>query len=104
MSKHPVAIVFDTFGTVVDWRGSLIADLTGFGKERGITADWTAPVDARRAAYHPSIARVPRGKPSLHGPRAQGPAAVDHARQPASRRARQAGEGLPYHGPRRGRP
>ena len=26
--KQPVAIVFDTFGTVVDWRSSLIADLT----------------------------------------------------------------------------
>jgi hypothetical protein len=27
-TKQPVAIVFDTFGTVVDWRSSLIADLT----------------------------------------------------------------------------
>ena len=24
--KQPVAIVFDTFGSVVDWRSSLIAD------------------------------------------------------------------------------
>ena len=33
------AILFDTFGTVVDWRTSLIADLTAFGAGRGIAAD-----------------------------------------------------------------
>jgi len=60
-SKQPVAIVFDTFGTVVDWRGSLIADLTAFGQQRGIVADWTALIDAWRAAYHPSMDRVRKG-------------------------------------------
>ena len=60
--KQPVAIVFDTFGSVVDWRGSLIADLTAFGKERGVTADWPALVDAWRAAYHPSMDRVRKGE------------------------------------------
>jgi 2-haloacid dehalogenase len=60
-SKQPVAIVFDTFGTVVDWRGSLIADLTAFGRERGIQADWPALIDAWRAAYHPSMDRVRKG-------------------------------------------
>ena len=61
-SKQPVAIVFDTFGTVVDWRGSLIAELTAFGRERGVSADWTALVDAWRAAYHPSMDRVRKGQ------------------------------------------
>ena len=60
--KHPVVIVFDTFGTVVDWRGSLIADLSTFGTRRGIEADWTALVDAWRAAYHPSMDRVRKGE------------------------------------------
>jgi 2-haloacid dehalogenase len=60
-SKHPVAIVFDTFGSVVDWRGSLIADLTAFGQQRGIAADWPALIDAWRAAYHPSMDRVRKG-------------------------------------------
>src|ERR1700687_1171151 len=60
-SKQPVAIVFDTFGTVVDWRGSLIADLTAFGAKRGIGADWPALIDAWRAAYHPSMDRVRKG-------------------------------------------
>ena len=60
--KQPVAIVFDTFGSVVDWRGSLIADLTAFGQQRGIAADWPALVDAWRAAYHPSMDRVRKGE------------------------------------------
>ena len=60
--KQPVAIVFDTFGTVVDWRGSLIAELTAFGRQRDINADWTALVDAWRAAYHPSMDRVRKGE------------------------------------------
>jgi 2-haloacid dehalogenase len=62
MAKEPIAIVFDTFGTVVDWRGSLIADLSAFGKQRGVTADWPALVDAWRAAYHPSMDRVRKGE------------------------------------------
>jgi 2-haloacid dehalogenase len=60
--KQPIAIVFDTFGTVVDWRGSLIADLTAFGKQRGIAADWPALIDAWRASYHPSMDRVRKGE------------------------------------------
>ena len=61
-SRQPVAIVFDTFGTVVDWRSSLIAELTAFGRQRDINADWTALVDAWRAAYHPSMDRVRKGE------------------------------------------
>lgn len=61
-SKQPVAIVFDTFGTVVDWRSSLIADLTAFGQQRGISADWPALIDAWRAAYRPSMDRVRSGQ------------------------------------------
>lgn len=58
----PAAIVFDTFGTVVDWRGSLIGELTEFGKSRGIAADWAGLVDAWRAAYQPSMNRVRLGE------------------------------------------
>jgi len=61
-TRQPVAIVFDTFGTVVDWRGSLIAELTDFGRRRGIDANWTALADAWRAAYSPSMDRVRRGE------------------------------------------
>ena len=55
------AILFDTFGTVVDWRTSLIADLTAFAAGRGIVADWATLVDDWRAAYAPSMDRVRRG-------------------------------------------
>ena len=61
-SKAISALVFDTFGTVVDWRGSLIAELTAFGQERGIAADWAGLVDAWRGAYRPSMDRVRKGE------------------------------------------
>jgi 2-haloacid dehalogenase len=56
------AIVFDTFGTLVDWRTSLIDELTAFGAARDVAADWTGLVDAWRAAYAPSMDRVRRGE------------------------------------------
>jgi 2-haloacid dehalogenase len=56
------AILFDTFGSVVDWRGSLIADLTAWSATRGIAADWATLVDEWRAAYAPSMDRVRRGE------------------------------------------
>jgi len=52
------ALVFDVFGTVVDWRSSLIADFTEWGKRRGIDADWTALVDGWRAVYAASMDEV----------------------------------------------
>jgi 2-haloacid dehalogenase len=56
------AIVFDTFGTLGDWRTSLIDELTAFGAERDIEGDWTGLVDAWRAAYKPAMDRVRRGE------------------------------------------
>ena len=56
------ALLFDTFGTVVDWRSSLTAELTAFGEARGLAADWAGLVDAWRGAYHPSLDRVRRGE------------------------------------------
>jgi len=52
------ALVFDVFGTVVDWRTSLIADFTAWGAARGIKADWTALVDGWRGAYVASMDEV----------------------------------------------
>ena len=57
----PEALLFDVFGTLVDWRGSLIADLRGFGERRGLLVDWDAFVDAWRGAYRPSMDRVRTG-------------------------------------------
>src|SRR3979411_619518 len=52
------ALVFDVFGTVVDWRTSVIADFTAWGERRGIRADWTALVDGWRAVYAASMDEV----------------------------------------------
>lgn len=56
------AILFDTFGTLVDWRSSLIVELNAFGRRRGIMADWPRLVDEWRAAYYPSMDRVRKGE------------------------------------------
>ncbi|OJY78587.1 MULTISPECIES: haloacid dehalogenase type II [unclassified Rhizobium] len=57
----PRALLFDTFGTIVDWRTSLIDELTAFGLERGVDADWTGLVDAWRGNYVSSMDEVRKG-------------------------------------------
>lgn len=52
------ALLFDVFGTVVDWRSSLIDNFTKWGKAKGIDGDWTGLVDAWRGAYMPSMDEV----------------------------------------------
>jgi 2-haloacid dehalogenase len=56
------ALLFDVFGTVVDWRGSLIRELAAFGRGHGVRADWPALADAWRAAYAPAMQRVLKGE------------------------------------------
>src|SRR5438874_12651057 len=52
------ALVFDVFGTVVDWRTSLINDFTKWSETSGTEADWTALVDGWRAVYSASLDEV----------------------------------------------
>jgi len=56
------ALVFDVFGTLVDWRGGMITHLSSWGDARGIRADWPTLVDAWRMDYPPSLDRVRRGE------------------------------------------
>jgi 2-haloacid dehalogenase len=56
------AIVFDTFGTIVDWRGSLIDSLKNFGRKHGLEAPWEILADKWRATYWPNLDRVRRGE------------------------------------------
>lgn len=56
------AVVFDTFGTVVDWRGSIIRDLGAWGEAVGLHADWTQLASLWRARYEPQKDRVRRGE------------------------------------------
>jgi 2-haloacid dehalogenase len=55
------ALAFDVFGTVVDWRGSIIGELEMFGERHGLAEDWPAFADAWRAGYAPAMDRVRRG-------------------------------------------
>ena len=59
---HVEAVVFDVFGTVVDWRSSIISELTAFGRARGISADWTAFTDEWRSLYQPAMEEVRSGR------------------------------------------
>jgi 2-haloacid dehalogenase len=55
-------LVFDTFGTVVDWRSSVIAEGEKLGKAKGLKVDWAAFADAWRGGYGPSMNRVRTGE------------------------------------------
>jgi 2-haloacid dehalogenase len=56
------ALLFDVFGTVVDWRTSIIREGEAFGREHAIRGvDWTEFADAWRGLYQPTLERVRRG-------------------------------------------
>ena len=55
------ALVFDVFGTVVDWRSSIIREGQQLTRTRGIQADWEAFADGWRAGYGPAMNRVRTG-------------------------------------------
>jgi 2-haloacid dehalogenase len=59
--KEVKALLFDVFGTVVDWRGGIIAEGRALGRKKRIKADWAAFADGWRAGYAPAMDRVRRG-------------------------------------------
>jgi 2-haloacid dehalogenase len=56
------ALAFDVFGTVVDWRSSVIRELEQFGRRHGLQQDWPTFADNWRAGYAPAMDRVRRGE------------------------------------------
>ncbi len=56
------ALVFDVFGTVVDWRGSVSRELAAFGNARGLKADWVEFADDWRGLYQPAMDEVRSGR------------------------------------------
>lgn len=54
--------VFDTFGTVCDWRGSVINEVARLARQKGWDLDAVAFADAWRANYGPSRNRVRNGE------------------------------------------
>ena len=66
MATQPIdtvrALVFDIFGTVVDWRGSVIREGEALGARLGLRTDWAALADAWRAGYPRAMAAVNDGR------------------------------------------
>jgi 2-haloacid dehalogenase len=66
-------LLFDVFGTLVDWRGSIAPRIESFFRERGAACDGFAFVDAWRGEYSPSMDAVRNGErpwanlDTLHG-------------------------------------
>jgi len=56
------ALAFDVFGTVVDWRGSVIRDGEALSRRTGVEADWGAFADAWRGEYRPSMKPIIEGQ------------------------------------------
>jgi 2-haloacid dehalogenase len=56
------ALLFDTFGTVVDWRGSIIDEGKTWEKSKGLSINWGRFADQWRAGYAPSMDRVRHGE------------------------------------------
>lgn len=55
------ALVFDVFGTVVDWRGSITREVREFARVKNFQIDAAAFADAWRAGYRPAMDRVRKG-------------------------------------------
>ena len=55
------ALTFDVFGTVVDWRNSIIEEGQRLRVEWGIEVDWARFADQWRGGYEPAIAQVRKG-------------------------------------------
>ncbi len=56
------ALVFDVFGTLVDWRGSIARETREVLSPLGVAADWHAFADAWRAQYQPAMDEVRSGR------------------------------------------
>jgi len=56
------ALLFDVFGTCVDWRTSIIREIEAVARRKGVTVDAAAFADAWRGNYQPSLEQVRSGR------------------------------------------
>ena len=56
------ALAFDVFGTVVDWRSTVIREGRALATAKGLDVDWAAFADAWRDGYGPAMNRVRNGE------------------------------------------
>ena len=52
------ALTFDTFGTLVDWRGSILAELEALGARRGLVVDWPRFLAEWKSCYRDGMDKV----------------------------------------------
>ena len=60
--NHVKALLFDVFGTLVDWRGSIARQAQAILAPQGVAIDWLAFADAWRAQYQPSMEEIRSGR------------------------------------------
>ena len=56
------AMIFDVFGTVVDWRSGIATEVGAYFSGRGVSVDAAAFADAWRGKYQPAMAAIRDGK------------------------------------------
>jgi 2-haloacid dehalogenase len=56
------ALVFDVFGTVVDWRSTIIQEGGALSRSKGLAVDWGQFAESWRAGYAPAMNRVRKGE------------------------------------------
>jgi 2-haloacid dehalogenase len=56
------ALLFDVFGTLVDWRSSIAREAEATLAPRGVAVDWLAFADAWRGQYQPAMDDVRSGR------------------------------------------
>jgi 2-haloacid dehalogenase len=61
--KLPRVLLFDVFGTLVDWRSSLVEIAESAAVRSGLWADWPGLVDDWRRAYQPAMDQIRDGAP-----------------------------------------
>ena len=59
----PVTVLlFDVFGTTVDWRSSIVVELEQFGQTHGLSASWNDLADRWRAGFRNLQGKIARGE------------------------------------------
>jgi len=65
MDRAPLdveVLLFDVFGTVVDWRGSVVEEIEALARRTGMRIDARRFADAWRSGYAPAMEKVRRGE------------------------------------------
>lgn len=62
IASNVKALVFDVFGTVVDWRSSIIREGQLLSARKGFDVDWAEFADRWRSGYGPAMNKVRTGE------------------------------------------